>query len=84
MCIRISLNASRAYISDVSPRLQTAMNSVGNIWFELTVLEMTSPNDPRIPRLRATLARRIAERDNIALDESTLTPECIGQLMGGN
>ncbi len=31
-----------------------------------------------------TVVELIRERDDIALDESDLTPECIGQLMGGN
>lgn len=33
---------------------------------------------------QALLKQYIRERDDIILDESTLTPECIGQLMGGN
>lgn len=35
-------------------------------------------------RDHARLRDLIRERDDIALDESDLTPECIGQLMGGN
>jgi len=41
-------------------------------------------DSPEAYAAREETARLIAERDDIALDESKLTPECIGQLMGGN
>lgn len=42
------------------------------------------PGDPHFEADHAHLRELIRERDDIALDESILTPECIGQLMGGN
>lgn len=42
------------------------------------------PGDPFFEASHARLRELIRERDDIALDESTLTPECIGQIMGGN
>lgn len=42
------------------------------------------PGDSNFEADHERLRSLIRERDDIILDESTLTPECIGQLMGGN
>lgn len=42
------------------------------------------PGDRFFEASHAVLRELIRERDDIVLDESDLTPECIGQIMGGN
>lgn len=65
-----------------SPRLiAKRAELVGAMSRALTIaVETPRTHGPEFDRV-ATLIR---ERDDIALDESDLTPECIGQLMGGN
>lgn len=72
----------------MSPRLHVAR---GRAILQSTIMMMRSiehpfyaPGHPEFESDYALLRELIRERDDIALDESTLTPECIGQLMGGN
>lgn len=72
----------------MSPRLRAAH---GHAILQSTIMMVRSiehpfytPGHPEFESDHAKLQQLIRERDDIALDESTLTPECIGQLMGGN
>ena len=72
----------------MSPRLDEAYDRVikQGAKMILRTLENSSykAGHPTYEDDHAVLKQLIRERDDIALDESTLTPECIGQLMGGN
>ncbi|NBW20065.1 MAG: hypothetical protein EBR82_70050 [Caulobacteraceae bacterium] len=68
----------------MSPRLLAASCRAYEALGASLVLAMHDFDSPEAYAAREETARLIAERDDIALDESTLTPECIGQLMGGN
>lgn len=72
----------------MSPRLRAAK---GRAILQSTIMMLRSiehpfyvPGHPEFESDHAELQHLIRERDDIVLDESTLTPECIGQLMGGN
>lgn len=72
----------------MSPRLREAHNRVilhGTAMMLASIIDCNYvPGDPFFEASHARLRELIRERDDIALDESTLTPECIGQIMGGN
>lgn len=72
----------------MSPRLRNAKDRVvaRTLVMMMRSIEHQSykPGHPEYEADAAQLKQLIRERDDIALDESTLTPECIGQLMGGN
>lgn len=66
-----------------APRVRRAAAAV-NEHLTATLRRALAPNAPDLTDALDTARALIAERDAIILDESTLTPECIGQLMGGN
>jgi len=72
----------------MSPRFQQAHGHVilhGTAMMLAAIIDCNYvPGDPHFEADHAKLQQLIRERDDIALDESDLTPECIGQLMGGN
>lgn len=72
----------------MSPRLIEAMDRVvshGVTMLHRSIVDLSyEPGAMHFESDAAQLKQLIRERDDIALDESTLTPECIGQLMGGN
>lgn len=85
MHVRINWRTLNRLTGDVmSPRLQNAAAEVCAAVVKSLQLSMQDFDSPEAYAAREETARLIAERDDIALDESTLTPECIGQLMGGN
>jgi len=70
-----------------SPRIEAAIKRV--ISLSQIALRQAINNDPANPtpqqkQIQDEALDAIRERDDIILDESTLTPEDIGQLMGGN
>lgn len=72
----------------MSPRLVEAIDRVtlqGALMLRCSIVDSNyTPGNTNYEIDAALLHALIRERDDIALDESTLTPECIGQLMGGN
>lgn len=72
----------------MSPQLKAAYDRVIERGAKMLLLTLEDSSykagHPHFEADHAELKQLIRERDDIALDESTLTPECIGQLMGGN
>ena len=72
----------------MSPRLNEAKGRAIAQSLGMMLRSINNPNyvpgDPAFESDHAHLRELIRERDDIVLDESDLTPECIGQLMGGN
>lgn len=72
----------------MSPRLAAAIDRVilqGTMMLRRSMVDLSyEPGAMHFESDAVELRKLIRERDDIALDESTLTPECIGQLMGGN
>jgi len=85
MHVRINWSTINRLTGDVmSPRLLAASCRTYEALGTSLALSMQDFDSPEAYAAREETSRLIAERDDIALDESTLTPECIGQLMGGN
>ena len=85
MHVRINWHTLNCITGDVmSPRVLAASCRTYEALAASLVLSMQDFDSPEAYAAREETARLIAERDDIALDESKLTPECIGQLMGGN